>query len=123
MKDLHAVTESKLNGHEREVASSIGLLTISGGTYMVPLDGQHRPKALEFAIYAMDEKKNPIPNMTPNPPLADEDISVLLVPYEPLKARNIFTRVNRYARRPSSNETIVTDDDNIYSIIARRNRK
>lgn len=120
MKDLRAVTESKLESSELEAASSIGLLTISGGAVMLPLDGQHRIKALEFAIHAKDEKQNPIPGLKPKPDLTTEDISVILVPYEPAKARNIFTRVNRYARRPSSNETIVTDDDNIYSIIARK---
>lgn len=120
IKELHAVTESKLDASEREAVSGIGLLTISGGAIMLPLDGQHRIKALEFAIYAKDERQNPIPNLKPHQDLSDEDISVILVPYDPIKARNIFTRVNRYARRPSSNETIVTDDDNIYSIIARK---
>ena len=119
MKNMAAVDTRKLSGAEKEAAQSMGVLTIYGGTFMVPLDGQHRLKALEVAMTGMDERGRPLPGFKVNRELADEDVSVLLVPYEVEKARKIFTRVNRYARRPSSSETIITDDDDVCAVLAR----
>ena len=87
---------------------------------MVPLDGQHRLKALDFAMRGKDQAGRDIPGIDVDPALANEDISVILVPYHPEKARRIFTRVNRYARRPTTSETYVTDDDDVFAVLARR---
>ena len=119
LHSLSAVNESKLSTSEQEAASKIGMLTLHGGVMMVPLDGQHRLKALAFAISGNDERGRPIPGIDVDTALANEDISVILVPYEPEKARRIFTRVNRYARRPTNNETYVTDDDDMFAVLAR----
>ena len=97
----------------------IGFLNFTGGEKFVPLDGQHRLKAIKFAINARDEKDRDIPNISPCTQLANEDVTVILVPYEPQKARKIFTRVNRYAKPTTMGQNIVTDDDDIAAVLAR----
>ena len=113
------MSEAKLGPEQREAASKIGMLTLHGGIKMVPLDGQHRLKALEFAMNGKDQQGRDIPGIEVDMALANEDISVILVPYDPEKARRIFTRVNRYARRPTTSETYVTDDDDVFAVLAR----
>ncbi len=114
-----AVSEARLPPADKEAASKIGMLTLHGGIMMVPLDGQHRLKALEFAMKGKDHLGKDIPGIEVDADLAMEDISVILVPYDPEKARRIFTRVNRYARRPTTSETYVTDDDDVFAVLAR----
>lgn len=120
LTEIPAVNMSKLRPDEKEAGSKIGMLTLHGGIMMAPLDGQHRLKALEFAMLGKDQRGKDIPGIDVDPQLATEDISVILVPYNPDKARRIFTRVNRYARRPSASETYVTDDDDLFAVLARR---
>ena len=120
MMEMTAVDARKIGDAHIEAARSMGVLTILGGTVMVPLDGQHRLKALDVAMRGMDERGKPLSGFKTNLALATEDISVILVPYEVEKARQIFTRVNRYARRPSASETIITDDDDVCAVLARR---
>lgn len=119
MSKVSAVTVSKLTAEQKEASSKIGMLTLGGGVMMVPLDGQHRLKALDFAMRGKDHTGKDIPGIDVDPDLANEDISVILVPYHPQKARQIFTRVNRYARRPTTSETYVTDDDDVFAVLAR----
>ena len=120
LNEIAAVNASKLRPDEKEAGSKIGMLTLHGGIMMAPLDGQHRLKALEFAMLGKDQRGKDIPGINIDPQLATEDISVILVPYDPDKARRIFTRVNRYARRPSASETYVTDDEDLFAVLARR---
>ena len=120
LTEIAAVNPSKLRPDEKEAGSKIGMLTLHGGIMMAPLDGQHRLKALEFAMLGKDQTGRDIPGINVDPELATEDISVILLPYDPDKARRIFTRVNRYARRPSTSETYVTDDDDLFAVLARR---
>ena len=120
LNEIPAVSVSKLRADEKEAGSKIGMLTLHGGVMMAPLDGQHRLKALEFAMLGKDQSGKDIPGITVDPDLANEDISVILLPYQPESARRIFTRVNRYARRPSASETYLTDDDDLFAVLARR---
>lgn len=80
-----------------EASGSIGFLTLAGGEVLVPLDGQHRIRALKFAIEGKDERRETIPGVAPTPELADEDVTVMLVAYEPERARKIFNDVHRLA--------------------------
>ena len=120
LNEIGAVNVSKLRPDEKEAGSKIGMLTLHGGVMMAPLDGQHRLKALEFAMWGKDQAGKDIPGISVDPDLGNEDISVILLPYQPESARRIFTRVNRYARRPSASETYVTDDDDLFAVLARR---
>ena len=100
-------------------AESMGFLNFRGGEMLVPLDGQHRLKAIEFALTGRDEKSKDIPNMNTCADLAQEDVTVILIPYTPTKARKIFTRVNRYAKPTTTGQNIIVDDDDIVAVLAR----
>lgn len=116
---LTDVTTKGLPGLYRTAATNIGFLSFTGGEVLVPLDGQHRLKAIEFAVTGRDEKMNPIANIRPCSELAQEDVTIMLVPYETEKARKIFTRVNRYAKPTTTGQNIVTDDDDIVAVLTR----
>ena len=101
-------------------ASSMGFLTFRGGEVLIPLDGQHRLKAIEFAISGRDERGREIGTIpVPCAELANEDVTVILVPYELDRARRIFTRVNRYAKPTTTGQRLVTDDDDILAVLSR----
>ena len=116
---LAAVTTKGLPNKYRDDASDMGFLTFKGGEVLVPLDGQHRLKAIEFAVTGRDEKGRPIAGLKPCTQLAQEDVTVILVPYISQKARKIFTRVNRYAKPTTTGQNIVTDDDDIVAVLSR----
>lgn len=101
------------------VAHGLGFLTLTGGEILIPLDGQHRLKAVEFAITGRDEQSKDIEGLTPSTALAQEDIAVLLIKYDPTRARKIFNKVNRYAKPTSKSQNLITDDDDVIAIITR----
>ena len=103
----------------RANATDMGFLTLTGGEVLVPLDGQHRLKAIEFAISARDQKGKNIPDITPCNDLANEDVTVILVPFEAKKARRIFAKVNRYAKPTTAGQNIVTEDDDMVAVLTR----
>ena len=103
----------------RMEAENMGFLNFSGGEVFVPLDGQHRLKAISFAVSGKDERGRDIPDIDPCTALAMEEVTVILVPYETTKARSIFTRVNRYAKATTTGQNIVTDDDDIVAVLTR----
>lgn len=117
---LSAVMTKQLPNNYRTEAESIGFLTFRGGEVFIPLDGQHRLKAIQFAITGRDEQDHNIETiLTPCIELAQEDVTVILVPYKLKRARSIFTHVNLYARKPTTGENIVTNDDDVCAVLAR----
>ena len=98
----------------------MGFLTLSGEEVLIPLDGQHRLKAMQFAIEGRDEKGKPISAFSPNLDLPQDDVTVMLVPYDDKKARKIFTKVNRYAKPTTTGQNLVTDDDDIIAVLSRQ---
>ncbi len=118
---LSDMTTKGLPNLYRTAASGMGFLTFTGGEMLVPLDGQHRLKAIEFAVTGRDQNgfSRDISGIEPCAQLAREDVTVILVAYEPQKARKIFTRVNRYARKITTGQNIVTDDDDFAAVLAR----
>ena len=116
---LSDFTAKGLPGPYRSDARNMGFLTFTGGEVLVPLDGQHRLKAMEFAMSGCDEEGNDIANITPCRDLATEDITVVLVPFGVEKARKIFTKVNRHARAATTGKNIVTDDDDMVAVLTR----
>jgi len=104
----------------RAKSSGIGFLTFDGNERMFPLDGQHRLKAIAFALRGTDESGKKIESIRmPDKNLADENVAVIVVPFEPKKARKIFTKVNRYAKQTATGEHLVTDDDDLIAILSR----
>ena len=116
---------NKLHPSYRDSSHGMGFLTLPGSTTLVPLDGQHRLKAIEFAISGLDNRGKGIPGIESNPELANEDLTVMMLPGSPLDseeapvARRIFTKVNLYARKPTTGETIATNDEDYSAVIAR----
>lgn len=100
-------------------AEMMGFLTLKGDEVLVPLDGQHRIKALKYAISGRDDKSNPIKGVKPDFSVASDDVTVILVPHEIEKARRIFTHVNRYAKPTTTGQNWVTNDDDVVAVIAR----
>ena len=103
----------------REAARDIGILHFRDDEVWVPLDGQHRLKAIEFAISGKDEAGANIDDFNPSDDLAKEDVCVILVPYKAAKAREIFTKVNRYAKTTKTATNIIVDDDDIIAVLTR----
>ena len=99
--------------------SKFGILYLSGSEIMIPLDGQHRLAALDFAISGKDEKKNDIKGLTPNPAVASDTCTVILIRHNLEKARKIFNKVNKYAKPTSKADNLITDDSNYIAVITR----
>lgn len=100
-------------------SGDMGFLTLQGGETLVPLDGQHRAKAFKFAIDGADDNNRPIPGMKSNPDLSNDQVSVILVRFEPTRARHIFNKINRYAKPTSRADNLITDDDDAMAVITR----
>ena len=93
-EQLGEVTTRQLPKKYKSDAESLGFLTLKGGEVLVPLDGQHRLKAIQSAVSGKDERGNDISAIpTPCTELANEDITVILIDYNLAKAqRHIHPR-------------------------------
>lgn len=116
---IGVVATKNLPNLYKETAENIGFLTLPDEMLFLPLDGQHRVKAIDFAINGRDGEGKDIPNLKSNTALANEDISVLLVAVDTKKARSIFTHVNRYAKPTTAGQNYITSDDDICAVLAR----
>lgn len=104
----------------KKAASGLGFLTLDGGEVLVPLDGQHRAKAIKYAISGRDDSNRDLNGISGNKDLAYEDIVVILVRYDATSSRKIFNKVNRYARPTTKGQNLITDDDDVVAVIVRR---
>ena len=117
---LQEVATKNLPRKYKTDAESLGFLTFSGGEVFHPLDGQHRLKAIQFAVSGKDERGRDIAAIhTPCAALAEDDVTVIVIDFDLSKARDIFTRVNLYAKKPSIGQNIVTNDDDVIAILSR----
>ncbi len=125
------VDSDKLAAAHNIALQDAGFLTLPGKERLIALDGQHRLLAMKLSLkgssaisVAMLGNKKMTPQMTalqPHPELANEEVSVILVEHEDnLKIRKIFNKVNKYARQTGRGQNIITADDDVYAIIARR---
>ncbi|MCY4067841.1 MAG: DGQHR domain-containing protein [Acidimicrobiaceae bacterium] len=103
----------------KSAGSAFGFLTLEGTEVLVPLDGQHRLAALDFAITGRDEKNLPIKDLEPNIDIAEDICTVILVKHDPIKSRKIFNKVNRYAKKTSKADDLITADDDAIALIVR----
>lgn len=103
---------SKVPAAYRSVAADIGFLTIDGGALVV-LDGQHRLLALQSVIQG--DVDGPERDTVPS-----DDVTVIFIKHEEnQKTRKIFNKVNRYAKKTSRGDDIITSEDDGYAILAR----
>ena len=113
------VLGSKVPKLYQTAAKSFGFLTLSGGEMLVPLDGQHRLAALKFAMSGKDEKQRPISGMDQNSELANDDVLLIMIKHDLKKGRSIFNKVNRYAKKTTKAEDLITADDDVIAVISR----
>ena len=111
---------SKLPHLYKASAENIGFITLSGGEVFVPLDGQHRAKALQYAISGTDDNNVAISGVKANHTLATEDVAVILVRFDEDGSRRIFNKVNRYAKPTPRGQNLITDDDDKVAVVTRR---
>jgi len=110
---------NKLHVAYKEPADAFGFLTINSSTRLVPLDGQHRLQGIKYAINGQDDTGRVIPGGGSGAEIAAEDVTLIMVEYHPERARRIFTKVNMYAKKPTTGQTIITDDDNYIAEFSR----
>ncbi len=103
----------------QSAAGDMGFLTMRGDEILVPLDGQHRAKAFKFAIDGVDDNNRPIEHAKSNTDLAQDQVSIILVRFEPTRARHIFSKINRYAKPTSKADNLITDDDDAMAVMTR----
>lgn len=99
-------------------ASGAGFLTFSGKEVMFPVDGQHRLKALKYAIDGIDESGKKI--VTKSETLPSDEVVVILFKYGNASARRIFSKVNQYAKPTNKAQNLITDDDDFYATTTRK---
>ena len=97
-----------------------GLLHLQGGELFFALDGQHRLKGDDAAISGKTHDGDLIEDFEPNHALADEDLALILIPYELAKrSRKVFNKINKYAKSTGKGDNIITSEDDAFAIIAR----
>ncbi len=97
----------------------MGFLTFQRSEILVPLDGQHRAKAFKFAIDGSDDNNRPIEGIRSNQELAKDQVSIILVRFEPVSSRRIFNKLNRYTKATTKSDNLITDDDDSLAVITR----
>lgn len=96
----------------RQNAQRIGFITIDSGTLIV-LDGQHRLLALR-----MVQQGDVSGEFTSA--VGEDEVCVIFINYESdMKTRRIFNTVNRYAKKTSRGDDIITSEDDGYAIVSR----
>ena len=105
----------------KTAGNTFGFLTLEGDEILVPLDGQHRLAALEFAISGKDQRQQPISGMAANLDVGKDVCTVILIKHDRDKSRKIFNKVNRYAKATSKGENLLTADDDAVAVIVREN--
>ena len=105
----------------------MGFITLPGKERLIALDGQHRLLSLKIAIRGLmgvpagTKAIAALNDLKPHPELASEELSVILVEHtDTAKIRKIFNKINKYAKQTSRSDNIITSDDDVFAIIARR---
>ena len=112
---------SRIPNLYKTAGNTFGFLTLEGDEILVPLDGQHRLAALEFAISGKDQRQQPISGMAANLDVGKDVCTVILIKHDRDKSRKIFNKVNRYAKATSKGENLITADDDAIAVIVREN--
>lgn len=108
-----------------------GFLSLPGKERLIALDGQHRlltmklclkgNSAISAVMLGNRKMTSQMLALQPHPELADEEISVIFVKGDDiLKIRKIFNKINKYARQTGRGQNIITADDDVFAVIARR---
>ena len=118
-EEVSSIYKGNVPSLYKSAGSAFGFLTLRGSELLVPLDGQHRLAALGFAMSGKDEKQQPIPDFEARPDVAEDVCAVILIRHDEMKSRKIFNKVNRYAKKTTKAEDLITADDDIVAVIVR----
>ncbi|WP_157982556.1 DNA sulfur modification protein DndB [Nocardiopsis sp. FIRDI 009] len=92
---------------------SFGFLTIDSGDRII-LDGQHRFAALREVVISRKVEGKEAKKV------ANDEVTVIIVPrISTQHTRKIFNKVNRYAKKTSRGDDILTSEDDGFSILTR----
>ncbi|WP_404303133.1 DNA sulfur modification protein DndB [Paenibacillus sp. DP01] len=110
------------NKFYESAAQAFGFLVMSGGESLFALDGQHRLKALQVAITGKGKDGEFIDDLSHNPDLGQEDITVIFIRHEgnSQKIRKIFNKINKNAKPTSKGDNIITSEDDPFALISRK---
>ena len=100
--------------------TNIGFLNMSGKEMLVPIDGQHRYASLRAAITGKNMSGKDVKGLKTMPELGSDDISIVLIPHDNMHTRQIFNKINRYAKPVSKADNIFTSDDDGCAVVTRQ---
>ncbi len=97
---------------EVELQASVGLLQLQGSERLFAIDGQHRVAGIKKAVQQ-------------TPDLGEDEIAVIFVGHEKspsglARTRRLFTTLNKSAKRVSTADIVLLDEDNSFAIAVRR---
>ena len=90
---------------------SLGILQLSGAEKLFAVDGQHRVEGIKKALLK-------------EPNLGSEELVVLFVAHRDTRegtarTRRLFTTLNKFAKRVTTNEIIALDEDDAFAVVTR----
>ncbi len=102
----------------RKASVNMGFLTLDGKEMLIPIDGQHRYASIKTALTGKSIDDKELKDFNPNHELGKDDVSLILIRFRP-EVRNIFNKVNRYAKPTNKGDNLITDDDDVVAMISR----
>tara|TARA_B110000444_G_C18843912_1_gene600684 strand:+ start:2506 stop:3777 length:1272 start_codon:yes stop_codon:yes gene_type:complete len=99
--------------------SNVGFLDMSGKEIFVPIDGQHRFASIRAAITGKNMSNNEVKGLKSMASLSDDDVSLVLIRHDERNTRQIFNKINRYAKSVSKADNIFTSDDDGVAVVTR----
>lgn len=103
--------EVRLEYDDGEEFYDLGILELTGGEKVFPVDGQHRVEGIKKV-------------MQDHPEMSGEKIPVIFIGHKKdnegmKRARRMFSTLNRYAKPVSMRDIIALDEDDIIAIVSR----
>ena len=102
----------------KSASENMGFLHLDGKEMLIPIDGQHRYAAIKTAISGKSIDDKELKDFKVNPGVEKDDVSLILIRHKS-ETRNIFNKVNRYAKPTTKGDNLITDDDDVVAIISR----
>ena len=102
----------------KNASENMGFLHLDGKEMLIPIDGQHRYAAIKTAISGKTIDDKDLKDFKQNSSIEKDDVSLILIRHRS-ETRNIFNKVNRYAKPTTKGDNLITDDDDVVAIISR----
>ena len=116
--DVKGFVNKDLGPLYKSASENMGFLHLDGKEMLIPIDGQHRYAAIKTAISGKSIDDKELKDFKVNPGVEKDDVSLILIRHKS-ETRNIFNKVNRYAKPTTKGDNLITDDDDVVAIISR----